>query len=176
MKMDTTSRLRGDLKYYVVSQTQLASAVGLSVMRINQLIGEGIVIRDPLSRTGEVMLLESLKNFYQSRKTTDEDGLNYTVERARLTKAKRELAELKLGRAKGELLEAKKVEESLTALFRVISQKLLSMPSKMGRQLSGKAELEIKQLLSEEIGYALEELSNYDVGELKTEVAIYDED
>ena len=46
----------------------------------------------------------------------------------------------------------------------------------MARQLSGKGELEIKQFLSEEIGYALEELGNYDVGELKTDVAIYDED
>ena len=174
--MDTTSRLRGDLKYYVVSQTQLAAAVGLSTMRINQLIGEGIVIRDPLSRTGEVMMLESLQNFYQSRKTTDEDGLNYTVERARLTKAKRELAELKLGRAKGELISAQETAESLTALFQAISQKLLAIPAKMGRQLIGKSEREIKLLLSEEIEYVLEDLSNYNLDELKADVSIYDED
>ena len=173
--MDTTSRLRGDLKYYVVSQTQLAAAVGLSTMRINQLIGEGIVIRDPLSRTGEVMMLESLQNFYQSRKTTG-DGVNFWNERALHEKAKRELAELKLGRAKGELLETAKVEDSLTALFRTISQKLLAIPAKMGRQLSGKSNMEIKRLLTEEIEYVLEEMSNYDLEEMKSDVAIYGED
>lgn len=173
--MDTTSRLHGNLEFYVVSQRQLAAAVGLSAMRINQLIGEGVVIRDPSSRTGEVMMLESLRNFYQSRKTSS-DGVNFWNEKALHEKAKRELSEIKLGQARGELVEARLVEESLTALFKVISQKLLAIPSKMARQLSGKGELEIKRLLSEEIEYVLEELSNYDVGELKTDVAIYDED
>lgn len=173
--MNTTSRLHGNLEFYVVSQSQLAAAVGLSAMRINQLIGEGVVIRDPSSRTGEVMMLASLKNFYQSRKTSSE-GVNFWTEKALHEKAKRELLEIKLGQARGELVEAQAVEESLTALFKVISQKLQAIPSKMARQLSGKNDLEIKQLLSEEIGYALEELGNYDVDELKTDVAIYDED
>lgn len=157
--MDTTSRLRGDLKYYVVSQTQLASAVGLSVMRINQLIAEGIVIRDPLSRTGEVMMLESLQNFYQSRKTTG-DGVNFWAEKALHEKAKRELSELKLEQERGEVYKASEVEAVLTEMLIDFRNKLSGMGHKLAAQLEGKPASGICAAIDAEIEQALEELAD----------------
>ena len=170
-------KVMGEIKEMAVSQRQMSAALGLSTTRINQLLQEGMLVRDKSRTNGQLMLFDSLKNYFLSKRT-GEDGeeLNYTMERARLTKAKRELAELKLGRAKGELLEATKVEESFTGLLTTLRKNLTALPSKMARQLSGKSESEINRILAEEIDYALEELSNYDLGELKTEVAIYDED
>ena len=170
-------KVMGEIKEMAVSQRQMSAALGLSTTRINQLLQEGMLVRDKSRTNGQLMLFDSLKNYFLSKRT-GEDGeeLNYTMERARLTKAKRELAELKLGRAKGELLEATKVEESFTGLLTTLRKNLTGLPSKMARQLSGKSESEINRILAEEIDYALEELSNYDLGELKTEVAIYDED
>ena len=172
-----SNKVPGEIKQMAVSQKQMAGALDLSTARINQLVQEGMLVRDKSRTDGRLMLFDSLRNYFLSKRT-GEDGeeLNYTMERARLTKAKRELAELKLGRAKGELLEATKVEESFTGLLTTLRKNLTGLPSKMARQLSGKSELEISRLLAEEIDYALDELSNYDLGELKTEVAIYDED
>ena len=157
--METTSRLRGDLKYYVVSQTQFASAVGLSAMRINQLIDEGIVIRDPLSRTGEVMLLESLQNFYQSRKTTG-DGVNFWAEKALHEKAKRELSELKLEQERGEVYKASEVEAVLTEMLIDFRNKLSGLGHKLAAQLEGKSATGICAAIDAEIEQALEEVSD----------------
>lgn len=168
-------KVNGEIKLIAVSQRQMSAALGLSTTRINELVNEKVLIRDESRVDGRLMLYDSLQNYFLSRKTTG-DGVNFWNERALHEKVKREMSELKLGQARGELIPAKEMLDSLTALFKVISQKLQAIPSKMGRQLSGKDELEIKRLLSEEIGYALEELGNYDVGELKTDVAIYDED
>jgi len=170
-------KVKGAIKEMAVSQRQMAEALDLSPTRTNQLLQEGLLVRDEHRTNGQLMLFESLKKYFLSKRTvSDGEELNFTLERARLTKAKRELAELKLGRAKGELLEAAKVEEAFTTMLTTLRKNLTALPSKMARQLSGKSELEINRILAEEIGYALEELSNYDLGELKTEVAIYDED
>ena len=157
--METTSRLRGDLKYYVVSQTQFASAVGLS-----QLIDEGIVIRDPLSRTGEVMMLESLQNFYQSRKTTG-DGVNFWAEKALHEKAKRELSELKLEQERGEVYKASEVEAVLTEMLIDFRNKLSGLGHKLAAQLEGKTATAICDIIDSEIELNLKELSENVKGE-----------
>ena len=131
----------------------------MSVTRINQLIDEGIVIRDPLSRTGEVMFLESLQNFYQSRKTTG-DGVNFWAEKALHEKAKRELTELKLEQERGEVYKASEVEAVLTEMLIDFRNKLSGIGHKLAAQLEGKTATGICAAIDAEIEQALEELSD----------------
>ena len=54
-------KVREDIRKLTTSQSNLSRALGLTQPRINQLIDEGIVIRDEQDTTGGVMIFESLK-------------------------------------------------------------------------------------------------------------------
>lgn len=74
-------RVAGDVKEILVSQMQLARAIGISQARVNQLIDEGIVIRDTL--TPKVFLFESVKNYYLNKNIGGADAeANHNVEKA----------------------------------------------------------------------------------------------
>lgn len=158
--MDMTSRLKGTLDFYCVSQTQLAEVLGLTPMRINQLIDEGIVIRDPTSRTGEVMLIESLRNFYLSRKTTDDGkGVNYWKEKALHEQINRKRDELKLAQESGELYEAATIERVLTEHYTDFKNKLLGVGHKLAPRIEDLNAAQISDIIDSEIEIILEELS-----------------
>ncbi len=151
-------RLSGDIKETTVSQTQLGRALSLSTPRINQLIDEGIVVRDEESRSGQVMLFESLRNYFLSKNVTGE-GVNFWKERGLHEKAKRELAELKLSKSRGEVYEASVVEGVLSELLTNFRSKLTGLPSKYAPQLEGKSRAEIYRTLTSAIEEELTELS-----------------
>ena len=126
-------KLDGEIQDVTVTQRQLSRALQLGTTRINQLIDEGIVIRDETSRSGQVMLLESLKNYYLSKNVSG-DGVNFWKERGLHEKAKRELAELKLSKSRGEVYEAATVESVLVELLTNFRSKLLGLPAKYSPQ------------------------------------------
>ena len=154
-------RLNGDVKESTVSQTQLGRALGISKQRINQLIDEGVVIRDEQSKIGEVMLFESLQNFFLSKNPTG-DGVNFWKEKGLHEKAKRELAEVKLAKTRGELYEATTVETAFIEMLSILRTHLLGLPSKMAPQLEGKSRVDIYNILATEIEEKLKEMSIYD--------------
>lgn len=156
--MNTISRVKGGLEFISVSQKQMAAALELTPARINQLIDEGIIIRDESSRVGEVMMLESLRNFYLSKKATGE-GVNFWKERALHEKAKRELAELKVSERRGELYEAATVEAVLTELLIDFRNKLLGLGHRTAPRLAGLTVGEICAELDREIEELLNELA-----------------
>lgn len=170
--------LTGNFEEWTVTQTALGRILGLSVGRINQLIEEQIVERDPSSKTGAVLLVESLKNYYQS-KSDRKDGkgkVNFWDERALLTRSQRKLAELKLKKARGEVYNAKDVEDAFAQLVITLRTNLLGLPNKFAVQLEGKTRADISQILTEEIEYQLTELSNFDVSTLATAPTEIEED
>ena len=164
------ARVRGDIIEMTVSQTQLAAVLGISQPRVNQLIDEGIVIRDEQSKTGEVLLYESLQNYFLSKKATGA-GVNFWKEKALHEKAKRELAELKVASRRGELYEAATVEAVLVELLTTFRNKLTGLPAKYSSRLTGKSRGEIYDLLTAAVEEELTELSEgvkearYDEGE-----------
>ena len=151
-------RVNGIIREFTVSQSQLARALGVSQPRVNQLIDEGVVVRDEQSTNGQVMLFESVQNYYLSKNATG-DNVNFWKERGLHEKAKRELAEVKLAKTRGELYEAATVEGVLTELLTNFRNKLLGLPSKYATQLEGKTRAEIYTALTTAIEDELAELS-----------------
>ena len=54
-------KVKGAIKEMAVSQRQMAEALDLSPTRTNQLLQEGLLVRDEHRTNGQLMLFESLK-------------------------------------------------------------------------------------------------------------------
>ena len=158
MVKDMPFKIDGEIKWIAVTQRQLSRALGLGTTRINQMIDEGIVVRDETSRSGQVMLFESLQNYFLSKNVSG-DSVNFWKERGLHERAKRELAELKLSKSRAEVYSASTVEGVLVELLTNFRNKLLGLPSKYSTQLEGKTRAEIYDLLMAAIEEELTELS-----------------
>ena len=155
-------RYDGDLNDFLdltVTQTFFGKLVGLTQQRINQLIEENVVLRDESDKRGGVFLFDSLKNFFQSDKTSS-DGVNYWQEKARHEKVKREQNELKLQQMQGEVFDAAEVESALAEILVALRNNLLGLPAKFATQLENKNRDEIYKILTDEIEDKLVEISN----------------
>ena len=159
MDVDKIVKVAGEIRLMAVTQKQMAQALKLSATRINELCDEKIIVRDEFARNGQVMLFESLKNYFLSKKSTD-DGVNFWLEKARHEKAKRELAELKLQKERGEVYDATEYEATLLEALTAFKMKLTGLGHKLAKQLEGKTATEICDAIDAEIDLALEELSD----------------
>lgn len=156
--------IQGEVKEATVTQSKLARALGISKQRVGQLIDEGIVVRDEFSSNGQVMLFESLQNFFLSKNANLGDGensVNFWRERGLHEKAKRELAEVKLAKTRGELYEATVVENAFIEMLSILRTHLLGLPAKMAPQLEGENRATIHDVLAAEIEEKLREMSVY---------------
>lgn len=162
-------KVKENIKELTTSQYNLSKALGLTPQRVNQLIDEGVVIRDEGDKSGGVMLFDSLKNYFSS-KVTNADGLDYWDEKAKHEKVKRETSELKLKKLDGSVYDAKTVELAMTEQLVTLRIKLLGLPVKLTPQLEGKMKNEIYDLMTSEIEDILNELSEYDPKMFKEEV------
>ena len=162
-------KVKENIKELTTSQYNLSKALGLTPQRVNQLIDEGVVIRDEGDKSGGVMLFDSLKNYFSS-KVKNADGLDYWDEKAKHEKVKRETSELKLKKLDGSVYDAKTVELAMTEQLVTLRTKLLGLPVKLTPQLEGKKKNEIYDLMTSEIEDILNELSEYDPKMFKEEV------
>lgn len=156
-------KINEDLTKLTTTQRNLAKSLKLSHQRVAQLINEGIVIRDSADIGGGVLVLESIRNYY-SRKATSTDGSDVDInrERALHEKAKRQLAELRLEKAIGNVYDSKIVERVITDDLVKLRTRLLTLPSKLAPTIEGKSKGEIDQILTREIEDCLSELSQFD--------------
>ena len=161
MDADKIIKVAGEIRLMAVTQRQMAQALKLSATRINELCDEKIIVRDETARNGQVMLFDSLKNYFLSKKSTDE-GVNYWQEKARHEKAKRELAELKLQKERSEVYDAAEVENTLCECIVVLREQLCVIGHKLAKQLEGKSASQICDIIDSEIDLALRELSGND--------------
>ena len=153
-------KLKGDFRNWTVSQTALGQVLNLTPGRINQLIDEKIVVADD-SEKGAVFLVESMQNYYLSKKNY-EDGkgkVNFWEERGLHERAKRKLAELKLKKARGEIYDAPLVDSVLAEVFTNFKNKILGIPAKLSPQLQGKSVAQVHEILTAELDDILIELS-----------------
>lgn len=162
--MKSPFKVSGEIVLMTVSQRQMSAAIKLSTTRVNELINEGIMIRDPSTEQGQLMLLDSLKNYYLSKSGADEETVNFWAERSKHEKAKREMAELKLAERKGELYYAADVEAEITEWLVDFRNKLLGVGHKLAKRLEGKTAAAICDIIDDEIDEILKEL-NEDVEE-----------
>jgi len=154
--------LTGDFESWTVTQTALGRILGLSVGRVNQLIDEQVIERDPSSKKGAVLLIQSLKNYYES-KNDKVDGkgkkINFWEERALHERAKRKMAELKLRQMKSEFYRAELVDSLLVEILTNFKNKLLGLPNKLSPQIEGKNVAQVNKILTDEIYENLNELA-----------------
>ena len=139
-----------------VTQSFMGKVLNLSQGRISQLLDEGILIRDEL--TNRIAFKDSLQSYWLSKNATG-DTVNFWKERGLHEKAKRELAELKLSKSRGEVYDAATVEGVLSELLTNFRNKLLGLPAKFARQLENKSRAEIYSALTAAIEDELTELS-----------------
>ena len=166
-------KVREDIRKLTTSQSNLSRALGLTQPRINQLIDEGIVIRDEQDTTGGVMIFESLKNFFVT-KARDDETPDYWVEKARHEEVKRKLAELKIAKIEGKLYDATTVELVLIELYTTFRTQLSGLPSKLATRLEGKSREKISEILTVEIETLLQELTQLDPDEFRAEFELSD--
>ena len=154
-----------EFKAMTVTQVFMGKVIGLTQGRISQLLDEGILIRD--EKTQQLLFYESLKNYWLSKNVSE--GVNFWKERGLHEKAKRELAELKLAKARGEVYSAVIVENAFLNLVTILRKNLETLPSKLSIRLANRSRADISEILEDEIRYALKEIAEYDLGELADE-------
>ena len=174
---EDVKKVTGNFKHWTVTQTNFAQIIGVSVPRVNQLIEEGIVHRNPADKSGGVLLIQSLKDYVAARnaKNSTDDNDNgdavFWKERGLHERAKRKTAELKLKKAEGAVYDALTVEMAFTEMLTMLRTHLLGLPSKFAVQLEGKNRNEIYDILTKEIESKLFEMSeSYNEDEFRDEI------
>ena len=162
MLTNETKKITGNFKTWTVTQTLFGQIIGVSTPRVNQLIEEGVAHRNPADKSGGVLLIQSLKDYLTSKKSTNEENGDaiFWKERGLHERAKRKTAELKLRKAEGEVYDALTVELAFTEMLSMLRSHLTALPSKFATQLEGKTRGEIYDILTREIEEKLFELSN----------------
>nr|DAK15379.1 MAG TPA: Protein of unknown function (DUF1441) [Caudoviricetes sp.] len=161
----TPLKVTADPKKITVSQTNFARAIGVTAGRVNQLIQEGVVLRDDKDARGGVYLVQSIRN-YDALKSgssgADGDDLNYISEKARHERIKRELSELRLAQNEASVYDARTVEMVMIEMLSNLRAQLLGLPAKLAPVMEGRSKDEIYQTLTAEIEEKLSELSGYE--------------
>lgn len=155
-------KLQGNPKIWTVTQSQFGQIIGVSQQRVSQLINEQVLMKDEGSKSGAILLIDSLREYYLSKQAAKDgaESINYWKERALLTKKQRELAELKLEKERGNFYEAAEVEAVITEMLVKFRNKLTGIAAKLSPQLEGKTLAQINSILAEEIEDNLNELAS----------------
>ncbi len=135
----------------------IASWLDLSERRVRQLRDEGV-------------LTETKPGLYELRSTVvryiiflRKGSSNLNDERAMLTKAKREAAEMENALRKGTLHETADIEKGLQTMCLNIRSRFLSLPAKLAPAIAAKkySQAEIFDFLKQAVDETLEELNKY---------------
>lgn len=151
---------------YIVTTDKFAELIGRTRQRVNQLAKEGILER---LAPGKYALMKNvslyIKYLENGQKKPDEieNEAAYWEEKALHEKVKRELAELKLQKARGQVHDAADVERVLTNMLVVFRNRILAIPQKVSPKIIGMTNIaEISEIINAELYEALSELSEYD--------------
>lgn len=128
-----------------------------SERQVQLLVQKGL----PKEAHGQYDLLEVFKWYVQyladKKKDDDENGLE--KEQERWTKAKADLSEIELSKARGELVPIEVYETQLASQIMAARQHILGLPAKLSPQLEGETRLVIRAKLSKGINECLLQLS-----------------
>jgi len=138
------------------TKRQLAAMLNLSERRITDLVTAGVL---PVRGPAGFELAASVRGYIAFLKSKTGD---LTAERARLTKAQADLAELKLRAKTGELVLRDAVEKAVFSRYRSTRDNLLNIPARESGIVAsfGGDQEKIHQELTRAIHATLEELSH----------------
>ena len=156
-----------------VTQKQLAEILGLTVQRVGQLVAQNAVFKSgpkmfdlKSSVQGYLKFAETKKkNQWDSGATgaTGNEGDGYDEHRARLTKAKADIAEIQAETMKGNFHEAGAVEVVWSDMLTNSRSRLLALPTRTAPLVRKETDLPVIQdILEKAVHEALLELTEYD--------------
>lgn len=147
--------------------TTLALMFGVTAMRVQQLASDGVVVR---KGRGQYLLIDSVRNYLAYSKgkpknqhdgSDSEAGRTYEAHRARLTKAKADIAEIEADLKKGTTHDAAAVAAVWADMIGNARAKLLGLPTKLAGALDGLTITEREAIIKDGVNEALQELAEY---------------
>lgn len=159
-------KAKKDISDIIVNTDALASLLGYTRQRINQLAKEGVLEKQA---PGRWLLMKNVQRYIEYLRTgTDENDeeeaqAKYWEEKALHEKAKRETAEIKLAKLKNQMHDAADIELVMTNMLVTFRSRVLSIPDKVAPKVLGVTNLsEIADIINAELIETLTELSEYD--------------
>lgn len=116
----------------LLSADMIAKVLMLNVSRIHQLGREGIL---PREAGGKYRLVPAIQGYIRFLKKDfeDDDVISYTKERARLTKVKREEAELELAARRRQVIPIDEVETEMASMAKTMVAALGPLADRLER-------------------------------------------
>lgn len=165
---DATTQKTGTLKGYPIGVKEVAELTGYSTQRIDQLSAEGVTVKLGHGKYDAFATLQNMFSHVRTKKTNQYDadpsspeGQSYEAHRARLTKAKADIAEMDAELKKGTVHAAEAVAAVWGDMIGNARAKLLGLPVKLAGALDGLSVTERQDMLKLAINEALQELANY---------------
>jgi phage terminase Nu1 subunit (DNA packaging protein) len=146
----------------LISVDVLARLFELSPRRIQQLADDGVIPRVERGRYELVGAVRGyIKHLREKAFAGDLGADAYSTQRARLTKARADMAELEQRQLAKELIPADDIEAAWSAVTLALRARLLSIPTKaVPRLLAAKDAVQISEILRDQISEALDDLAN----------------
>nr|DAN07190.1 MAG TPA: DNA packaging protein [Caudoviricetes sp.] len=142
----------------------MAKLLMVSERRIQQLAKEGVIPRADRGRYELVPTVQGYIKYLQDRCSGEAVAYDYAVEKARLTKAQADLAEIEVARARQDVVGLAQIGRNLTNLFTIVRTNVRNVPGRIVSSLAGLTdERRIKALLLAEIDQALDALADTDL-------------
>lgn len=143
----------------------IAKLLMLSDRRVQQLTKEGVIPKAERGRYELAPAVQGYIRFLQERSLrSDSSPIDYHAEKARLTKAQADTAEIEAAKARQEVASVSTIERNLSGLFAEVRTNLRNIPDRVVSGLIGMTdEREFKEVLLREIDLTLTALAESDV-------------
>jgi phage terminase Nu1 subunit (DNA packaging protein) len=159
------TNVKKDTSDIVVNTDVLASVLGFTRQRINQLAKDGVLEKQAPGRFLLLLNLKKYVDYLRVGQVDEEEGATaqYWEEKALHEAAKRKMAELNLAKQENQMHDAIDIELILTNMLVTFRNRILGIPQKVAPKVIGLASLaEIMEVINTELLEALSELADYD--------------
>lgn len=109
----------------------IAGLLDLTERRVQQLVRQGVIPRPERGRYDLVGAVRGYVRFLREQATRAGGEVDFSAERARLVKAKADLAEMEAALRRGELVPAERVEQAWIAVLAHLRARLLGLPDRL---------------------------------------------
>jgi len=144
----------------LLSKGELAEAIGVSRLTVENWIGRGCPVTEKGSRGRRWALNPAdVVAWLLARDRNGTKAPDLTRARAELAQAQAEKAKLELATLRGRLIPADKIERAWSDLILAFRSRALAIPKKLAPRVSEATTAEAERILEEEIHEALAELA-----------------
>lgn len=146
----------------IIGTQELATIIGITTRHINRLDAEDVFIK--VGR-GQYKLCQSIQTYIDKYVRVNEENkkdVSYEEEKALLTKAQREKAEIELAELRDEIYRADHIIPIIQELLLGARNRLLAIPPRAAPQVMASTELvDVQEIIKREIYDALNELAEW---------------